>query len=347
LIAEDQFAERFAESRTDGGCGREIGGTPVSWLEAGGAFSWRDLGLEIPEVFVFTGWCHPEFNRLAREVKQRGGMAVSMVDNCRKHNLRQAFGRFWFRLRFLPWLDFVFVPGEDGRELMRYFGCSDDQVLTGLYGADPAIFTPGPALSARPVDFLFVGQFIQRKGLQTLVEAIGRVRSLGIPCSVLCVGSGPMDGDLQSANIPIRPACPAGQVAEHMRAAKFLVLPSVEDHWGVVVHEAALCGCGLALSSGVASRFDLLTASNGFLFRHSNAAELSERMIQALSSTEEWRAQALRTSVELAARFSPERWAGVVAGLAGRTRTAPAGCRARRSPGAATSPPGAGASTPH
>ena len=269
---------------------------------------WNQLGMQIPDLFFHSGWSYSNFRSLAREVKRRGGTVVSMVDNTCKHNLRQEIGKYIFRWRYRPQVDFVMVPGASGLELMRLFGMPDGSVYTGLYGADSETFQLGPPLSERAYQFLFVGQFISRKGLQGLVEAVRLLRSQGVDFRIAAIGDGPMRGDLESAGIEVHAFAEAAAVARMMQNARFLVLPSIEDHWGLVVHEATLSGCGLVLSKAVGAHRDLLSARNGFICEPGQPAPA---MRQALLADAGWLSACLPESQRLASAFGPRRWSEV------------------------------------
>jgi len=280
-------------------------GARVHLIAAQGDASWEQLGLQVPDLFLHTGWAYPSFRALAREVKCHDGTVVCMVDNTRKRILRQAIGKHMFRWVYRPHIDGVLVPGESGKELMAYFGMPEASVYTGMYGADPEIFQPGPPLIERSYDFLFAGQFIARKGIAGLIGAIRKLRAEGMDLKIAAIGDGPMKGDLESAGVEIHPFSAADDVASLMRDTRFLVLPSTEDHWGVVVHEAALSGCGLILSRGVGSRLDLLTPSNGFVC---DPDRPEQAMRRALDADREWLASCHQESLQLACGFGPERW---------------------------------------
>lgn len=280
-------------------------GQSIHLVEGKARLHWEDIGLAVPDLFIHTGWRYAQFNLLAREVKRRGGTVVCMVDNSRKRNLRQAIGKHVFRWLYRPQLDAVLVPGESGKELMKYFGMPDVSVYTGMYGADPEIFREGPPLSERKLDFLFAGQFIARKGIDGLIRAVRELRACGREFKIAAIGDGPMRNDLESAAIEIHPFTTADGVARLMRDARFLVLPSIEDHWGVVVHEAALSGCGLILSSGVGSRLDLLTPRNGFVCE---PGWPGRAMRYALDVDHDWLAGCYLESPRLACCFGPEQW---------------------------------------
>jgi glycosyltransferase involved in cell wall biosynthesis len=280
-------------------------GAPIKLISDHGRLSWKQLRIEPPELFLHTGWAYQSFHALAHGVKEQGGTVVCMVDNTRKNNLRQAIGKHVFRWVYRPSIDAALVPGESGKQLMKYFGMPDASVHTGMYGADPKAFLPGPPLSERQYDFLFAGQFIQRKGVLGLIRAVKRLRAEARDFTIAAVGDGPLRKNLESGSIEIHPFGGAETVARLMRKARFLILPSIEDHWGVVVHEAALSGCGLVLSRGVGARLDLLTPRNGFACE---PGQPERAMRQALHVDGPWLEECRQESFRLARGFGPERW---------------------------------------
>ena len=56
-------------------------GQEVHWLERENKYSWQDLGLEVPDIFIHTGWAYPCFNSLGKEVQDRRGWRCSMIDS--------------------------------------------------------------------------------------------------------------------------------------------------------------------------------------------------------------------------------------------------------------------------
>ena len=223
-------------------------GQKIYWLNTAKSCSWSDLQVPVPEIFFQTGWAYPGFNSLGREVRQHGGKVVSMVDNCWKNNSRQWLGAVIFRLNYQPWFDAVWVPGRSGFQLCRFFGMSENRIYQGMYGADPDVFTSGSPLSERNKQFLFVGQLIERKGVKLLVEAFQRFREQFPDWTLKVIGSGPLASFLDCPGITVQGFQQPPVVAQIMRQSRFLILPSYEEHWGLVVHEAALSGCGLIVS---------------------------------------------------------------------------------------------------
>jgi glycosyltransferase involved in cell wall biosynthesis len=287
-------------------------GREVIWLDGNKSATWQSLGLSVPQWFFVSGWSSPQFNLLTREAREAGACIIVMADNRRKHNLRQAFGSVIFRMKWQRLFDYVFVPGISGKDLMRFFGVAEHRIRSGLYGADPQVFTAGPPISARERDFLFVGRFIALKGLRELIESVADLRRAGMKFTLAALGAGELEGALRTAGITVLPFGDASYVAQEMRKSRFLVLPSRNDNWGVVVHEAACSGCGLILSDGVGAAPDLLTVDNGLLCRRGESKSLTNAMATALRMPAGQLTRCGSTSLHLASCFGPERFAAVV-----------------------------------
>lgn len=284
-------------------------GQPVSWIDNEKPHSWEDMGLPVPDLLIHTGWRYPGFNSLGREVRRDGGRVVSMIDNRWKNSVRQWIGAVVFRFRYRRWFDAVWVPGVSGRRLCRFFGMPDEDIYEGMYGADPEVFTKGTSLPERGKTMLFVGQLIPRKNVTQLVEAFRRFREDHPEWKLKIVGEGELAIPANEPGIEQEGFLQPEDVAQRMRGSRFLLLPSQEDHWGLVVHEAALSGCGLIVSENVGAAADLVTPENGVVHPADSVNALEGAMRAVVTKGQAWLANASEASRAVAMRFGPERWA--------------------------------------
>lgn len=124
-------------------------------------------------------------------------------------------------------------------------------------GVDHALYRPlhaAPAPSADgPLRALFVGRFVEKKGLELLR------RCIAIPgIDWTFVGRGPLsplDWQPAPANVTLRGILPPPAVADEMRAADVLVLASKGEGFPLVVQEALACGTPVLVSRDVADAF--------------------------------------------------------------------------------------------
>ena len=144
---------------------------PIHWYDGATDLpSWADITSRTPDIVFSSGWAFPLCKRLAAEAKQQGRAVVCMADNRLRYTARQFLGAVRFRLGLRRRFDRFFVPGQGGRSLMRFFGVPDGHVREGLYGADAVLFNATTAASGRSKTILFVGQMIERKGVDVLLE---------------------------------------------------------------------------------------------------------------------------------------------------------------------------------
>lgn len=295
-------------------------GWPPYWLEqdmtskikgnTNAKVTWSSLGLEIPDIFFVGGYATPAFNGLADEARAAGSAVIVMVDN----NMpppsvsrlgRSLYHRMFRRRRY----DGIFVPGKSGRKLARSWGYSDEDITEGLYGANPAQFSGGTALAERPKDIIFVGQFIERKNVLGLTEAFMRFADRRPEWMLTLCGSGPLCGNIPAhQHIKTIGFIQPKELANMLQEKRCLILPSRQEHWGLVVHEAALCGCALILSDAIGSAADLASQDNALICTAGKTDAIYEAL-EALASwnNDQWQ-QAEATSRQLAQRFGPEKF---------------------------------------
>lgn len=298
-------------------------GQSVYWLDAAEPTGWAELGLPIPRIFVQSGWSYPAFASLGREVKHAGGRVIGLCDANWRGDLRQlVLGPIAFRLRHRPHFDAMIVPGRQGERLMRYFGMASGRIRRGMYAADAAIFKAGPPLGCRPREFLFVGQFIPRKDVLRLANVFLEFSKTDPGWTLRLCGNGSLrDAIPASPQINVESFVQPEELASRFHAARFFVLPSLKEAWGLVVHEATLCGCALLLSDAIGSADDLANSTNAIVFKAGDDAALLRALHSAAACDAAWFEAAEHESLRLAAHFSPQRFAEEISALVAAFRS--------------------------
>jgi glycosyltransferase involved in cell wall biosynthesis len=257
----------------------EIVGQKVHWIDSTKIVSWRELGEEAPDLMFTTSWNNRAYQALAREAKRsKGTHIVSMVDNYLRYTLKQILGFFYFRWTLRDLYSAMWVPGEYSRKFMRFLGVPEEDIYLGLYTADNDLFR-APERSAERSGIVFVGQLIERKGLRNLVAAIKMDPSL-LEAGIEIIGDGRLQQDLLDAGCTVHPFMQPHELSGLYRKATALILPSEMDHWGVVVHEAALSGCILLVTRHCGSSFELVKhRSNGYVMSEASPEEIRKAII--------------------------------------------------------------------
>jgi glycosyltransferase involved in cell wall biosynthesis len=186
-------------------------------------------------------------------------------------------------------LAFVLTMGSLGVNWFRACGYPEARLHSFGYVVEPppaaALRRQGPAAdeagrSGRPVELVFVGQIIPRKGLDLLLHALAACRDRRWRLSLF--GDGEARGALARLGhalglhdrVLFQGATPNPEVRAALAAADLLVLPSRWDGWGAVVNEALMSGVPVVCSDACGAR-DLIRAGwNGDVFPCGSAAEL-------------------------------------------------------------------------
>jgi glycosyltransferase involved in cell wall biosynthesis len=152
---------------------------------------------------------------------------------------------------------------------------------------------------------LFLGGDWERKGLATLLQAIGGVRAA---VRLVVVGQGDAPYWRKRAEVlgvagRVRFAPPTSQASAWLAAADFLVLPTRYEPFGLTPLEAAACGVP-ALFSRLAGVSEILPDGRASQHLHNplDATELAEKMGRLASDA------GLRSRLGSAARSVAERW---------------------------------------
>ncbi|MCC4249430.1 glycosyltransferase [Microbacterium testaceum] len=161
-------------------------------------------------------------------------------------------------------MDVVVVPGVAAGDAIRSMGVPAARILEGFNAVDVSSFAAASARVVSPTHaghaFAYVGQLIERKNVAGMIRAFSKAR--GVHDTLTIVGSGdqlPMLKDLTLALGLEERVRFVGQVANEelpsvLVTVDTLILPSLEEVWGLVVNEALASGCQVIVSerAGVA-----------------------------------------------------------------------------------------------
>ena len=278
----------------------------VSWVDSHDSRSLQEVLGGIPDVVVQSGWATAAFARWGKECKRHGGRVICMVDN----NFMPSWLEWIRAVRFQLFLEHCFdgfmVPGESGQQLLRFYGVPERLIRTGVYAADTDFFRCLCPLSQRPKRFLFVGQLIHRKNVLRLCEVFLRVYTRHPDWELVICGCGELRNQIpHHSAIIVQDFIQPENLCAIYNEARCFVLPSKKEHWGVVVHEAALCGCFLLLSEHVGAIHDLADTVNSFSFDPGSADEFECCMERVVTLSDKEMQFAETRSMDIATRFSP------------------------------------------
>ncbi|NBC65201.1 MAG: glycosyltransferase [Bacteroidetes bacterium] len=166
------------------------------------------------------------------------------------------------------------------------------EFLKDHYHTDSVIVTPGyhseifkrTCRDDRPIDLLFAGSCIRRKGVYTLLDAIYNhsdfYRNHHLSVQICCSGREKSTiVDFCKKNqlndiITFRPKLPARELTEAYNRSRIVVFPSEKEALGLVGIEAIACGAFLIASNTGGIPEYLQPGKNGLLFEPGDADDL-------------------------------------------------------------------------
>jgi glycosyltransferase involved in cell wall biosynthesis len=235
----------------------------------------------------------PEYDRIGMTVVSDGGFPLEYLERVREE---------------ISLSDFHCCASRLVRDQLVAEGVAAEKIWVVPYGADPRHWNQGPVPRVRSADepfrILFAGQVSLRKGLRFLLAALDQAGNQPWRLDVY----GPLLDESTADRVAYRGQVPVhyhgpvsqGRLAKAMRESDLLVLPSLEEGFGLVVVQALACGLPCAVSSMVGAKDLIEDEVNGSVFPvgDSNALlECLQRWAAAplrVEGTWDWSAPAVR-----------------------------------------------------
>jgi starch synthase len=177
--------------------------------------------------------------------------------------------------------DAITVPSSFARRSFLEQGVPAEKLHTIPYGVRLETFAKVADPSPDAFEVLFVGQVSLRKGLPYLLEAFQKLKHPTKRLRVIGAVSPEIRHllpHLPKENVEFLGSMPQTQLPKIMSESHVLVLPSIEDGFGLVLSQALACGCPILASTNTGAD-DLVTeGSEGFIVPIRDVPALTSRM---------------------------------------------------------------------
>lgn len=182
--------------------------------------------------------------------------------------------------------DKIIVPSKASYDSFSAQNVNMDKVVINPF---PLTKNTEPNSASMRRDILFVGSVTLRKGFHTLVKAFNSLNMPGVKLHVVGIYSKEFliflrKNGLDLVNVVFYGPLNSTTLIRFYRTIDVLVLPSIEDGWGMVVNEAMVQGCIPIVSTGAGSSDQIENGKNGYVFEAGNIDELKNCIQQALGN---------------------------------------------------------------
>ncbi|EPE62577.1 glycosyltransferase [Sphingomonas paucimobilis] len=255
----------------------------------------------VKAVYI-AGYERPSHFITALVARAFGRRVIVMLDSKYDDKPRRTILEAVKRLMMVPYSG-GFAAGRRSADYLRLLGLGRRPITLGYdtvsihrIRALASDIQPKP-WSERP--FLAVARYVTKKNLAFLLKAYARFRDID-PASqrrlILC-GGGPLENQLRDTAqqfgvsdwVDFTGFVPQADVARHLAGALCLLLPSVEEQWGLVVNEALAFSLPLILAENVGA-IDLLAAQdqNAFILEANDRDGWAKAMASLGSNQSLW-----------------------------------------------------------
>lgn len=270
-----------------------------------------------PSLVFTIGWMDPDYKALAKQIRQSGTQVVAGLDNHWRGDLRQQVARWISPFYIKPFFDYLWVPGDPQYLFAKKLGYQEKHILRGFYSADVQVFQDAyerfkeEKEKKYPHSFLYVGRFVEVKGVLELTKAFEELKEeINHDWTLNLVGSGPLKNQIkESESVKVRDFVQADELPELAKDNGCFILPSLFEPWGVVLHEFAGAGLPLISSQNCGSSTQFIKdKENGYLFQDPGISEIKEVLRKVIESSDEQLLTMAERSYQLSNVITPQTW---------------------------------------
>ncbi len=265
-----------------------------------------------PDFVYLSGWIFKPYLKLIQQLKLKN--VIIGFDNQYNGSLKQKMGAVYFRIKLKPYIKAAFVPGEKQVLFAKKLGFSDKFISKNVYCCQNELYNDyyekvKSKKQEIPKRFLFVGRYVEEKGISELWKAFIEMQNENPnEWELWCVGKGP----LASINHPKIKHLGFVQPENFLSIIEntgVFVLPSKFEPWGVVIQEFACAGFPLVSTKEVgATEIFLKNLENGFLMDANNYLQLKNTLKKIVSLTGSELIKMGENSKKLSNQITPEIW---------------------------------------
>jgi glycosyltransferase involved in cell wall biosynthesis len=269
-----------------------------------------------PDLVFCCGWMDNDYVEICKQLRKKRIPVVAGMDNHWQGTLKQYLAQLVSRFTIKKYFSHIWVAGDPQKRYAQKLGFKDDQILMGCYSADVDFFhnlyrQKNGNNSEGHHRFIYVGRYLERKGLSDLWQAFIEFQDeRETDWELWCLGTGPLESQAKEhEKIKHFGFVQPDQLPEFINKTDVFILPSHHEPWGVVVHEFAAAGFPLICSDkvGAASAF-LEDSTNGFIFESGNSNALKNAMHNIADLSESQLQTMGEISVRKSKKITPAAW---------------------------------------
>ncbi|MGY6562191.1 MAG: glycosyltransferase family 4 protein [Luteibaculaceae bacterium] len=270
------------------------------------------------QVTFCSGWLDKGYLNAIKKTKGKGKRVI-ILDNQWRGDFKQHVAALTAPLWLTKWFHHAWVPGKLQQKFAEKLGFKGDKCSLHFYSADTDLFEKmyqdnlESKVSNYPKRFLFVGRYVDFKGILELWDAFAQVKANPkfSEWELWCVGT----GKLYTERKEIEGITHLGfkqphEMPEIIKQCGIFIMPSRVEPWGVVLHEMVTAGMPVLVSEAVGAKSSfLIEGENGFAVEPNNLQSLVYSLERAANLSPEMLCEMMQKSHAIGLKVTPEKWA--------------------------------------
>lgn len=175
---------------------------------------------------------------------------------------------------FINSFDSFYTYGTEATKYIEYFGVDKKDIITGINCIDTEYFknkTSNKKSGSNILKFLYVGQLIERKGLENTLKAFSKIENKNWELSI--VGKGEDENKIINLvenlnlknNVIFEGFKQKDEIINYYSQSDVFLMPSYSEVWGLVLNEALASGLFCLSSKYAGATIDLIEeGKNGY-----------------------------------------------------------------------------------
>lgn len=279
-----------------------------------------------PSLVYVSGWADNDYNKIIKKLR-KDTFIVSGLDNLWQNTILQKSKALLFGWYLRKLYNYIWVSGSSQYTFAKNLGFKDHQIIFNLYCANQKIFQSVGRFrflseNAYPKTIIYFGRFVRYKKVVELLETFIKIPKIERKdWKLILVGEGELrDKILEISDrfeeVIIKDFMQPTELAQYISKQGVFCLPSKNEHWGLVIHEAALSGVPIITSSsvGAASKF-VINGYNGYIFNHNELNSLEKALKIIMNQSDDELKVMSSNSVKLSNQVDHNLWAASLIGL--------------------------------
>lgn len=251
---------------------------------------YQDASKRSPVCIVSAGWADNGYNQVCGMFKRQGIPTLAMSDTQWRGG-RQWLNRFMSLFRHKRYFNYIWAAGLLQYDYARKLGFDSHHILLNCFSADTEIFQNVSLHAKRktyPRRFLFVGRFVEVKGIDTLLHAWNKITDKK-GWTLELVGDGPLKEKFKRDyhDIIIKDFMEQKNLAAEAANTGCFILPSRFEPWAMVIQEFADAALPIVCTRQCgASRHFVLNGYNGYTVEADDVQAMTTAMTKIINAAD-------------------------------------------------------------